>query len=96
MAGYRPKSLEELNSLYDKSLNIKNEIDRKASDLEVKQEIYTPASVVVPKADAVQEIAAEETATRGKFHQGNFKYIAYYINMFIIYKLVDIKYIMYT
>lgn len=63
MAGYRPKSLEELNSLYDKSLNIKNEIDRKASDLEVKQEIYTPASVVVPKADAVQEIAAEETAT---------------------------------
>ena len=29
----------------------------------------------------------------GKFHQGNFKYIAYYINMFIIYKLVDIKYI---
>ncbi len=63
MAGYRPKSLEELNSLYDKSLNVKNEIDRKASDLEVKQEIYTHAAPVIPEEETVKEAAAEEVVT---------------------------------
>ena len=62
MAGYRPKSLEELNSLYDKSINIKNEIDKKASDLEVKQVIYTPAASAEKAAyqEAAAETAAEE------------------------------------
>ena len=55
MAGYRPKSLEELNSLYDKSINVKNEIDKKASDLEVKHEAYVPEAVVIPTEEAVQE-----------------------------------------
>lgn len=63
MAGYRPKSLEELNSLYDKSINVKNEIERKASDLEIKQEIYTPASPAAGEAETVgQEIPEEKAA----------------------------------
>lgn len=62
MAGYRPKSLEELNSLYDKSLNLKNEIDKKASDLEIRQEIYTPVAPVVPEAQDVQQETSEAPA----------------------------------
>lgn len=65
LAGYRPKSLEELNSLYDKSINVKNEIDKKASDLEVRQEIYTNSVPAVSEEETakqtpVQEAAAEE------------------------------------
>ena len=62
MAGYRPKSLEELNSLYDKSLNVKNEIDKKASDLEIRQEIYTPVAPVVPEVQDVQQETSEAPA----------------------------------
>ena len=62
MAGYRPKSLDELNSLYDKSLNVKNEIDKKASDLEVKQEIYAPVVSVTPEEETEPQPVAEDAA----------------------------------
>ena len=60
MAGYRPKSLDELNSLYDKSINVKNEIDKKASDLEVRQSIYTPAAPVESEVQPTQESVRQE------------------------------------
>ena len=63
LAGYRPKSLEELNSLYDKSINVKNEIDKKASDLEVKQEIYTRAVPTAPLRETEEQVIPEENAT---------------------------------
>lgn len=60
MAGYRPKSLDELNSLYDKSINAKNEIDKKASDFEVRQSVYTPAATVVSEPETAQEALRDE------------------------------------
>ena len=58
MAGYRPKSLNELNNLYDKSRNAKNEIDKKASVLAVPDEAE---AVVIPTNEATPEIAPEAT-----------------------------------
>ncbi len=64
MAGYRPKSLDELNSLYDKSTNAKNEIYKKASDLEVKGALYSPVTAQVSAQEepekSREEAAAEE------------------------------------
>jgi len=63
LAGYRPKSLDELNSLYDKSINVKNEIYKKASDLEVKSEQFVPATAQTdsqPEPEKSREEAATE------------------------------------
>lgn len=64
MAGYRPKSLDELNNLYDKSTNAKNEIYKKTSDLEVKGAVYSPAAAQTPEQQEPEktreEAAAEE------------------------------------
>ena len=62
MAGYRPKSLDELNSLYDKSINAKREIYKKTSDLEVRKERYVP-STVAPTEQTTPEKTPEEAAT---------------------------------
>lgn len=62
MAGYRPKSLDELNSLYDKSKNAKNEISKKALDLEVKSEQFVPALTQTDVKPEEDEKSREETA----------------------------------
>lgn len=62
MAGYRPKSLDELNSLYDKSINAKNEISKKALDLEVKSEQFVPALTQTDVKSEEDEKSREETA----------------------------------
>ena len=62
MAGYRPKSLDELNSLYDKSINAKNEISKKALDLEVKSEQFVPALTQTDVKPEEDEKSREETA----------------------------------
>ena len=61
MASYRPKSLDELNSLYDKTLTVKNEIEKKASGFEVKPQKKFVAPV--EESPEVQEISREEAAS---------------------------------
>lgn len=64
MAGYRPKSLDELNSLYDKSINAKNEIYKKTSDLENNRERYIPSvASEEPEQENKLEQAANEEIT---------------------------------
>lgn len=64
MANYRPKSLDELNSLYDKSLNARNEIVKKASVLDAgneKQEsAFLPDEPDTPKEKTREQLAADE------------------------------------
>ena len=62
MAGYKPKSLEELNSLYDKSKNVKNEIAQKAYIL--GEGAASPAAEAPVEAEApVKEPADGEIAS---------------------------------
>lgn len=64
MAGYRPKSLDELNNLYDKALSAENEIKRKSSllkqevlkDSDERETVVQPAFVHTEK---LKEISAD-------------------------------------
>ena len=66
MANYRPKSLDELGNLYDKSLEAENEIKKSSSKLEDKP--VQPISAFLPDEDALpmkktpQQVASDEIA----------------------------------
>ncbi|MBE6772818.1 MAG: hypothetical protein E7544_01195 [Ruminococcaceae bacterium] len=68
MANYRPKSLNELGNLYDKSLEAENEIKKSSSKLE---ELKAPAEDAFSEDEPVdykkvtpEQIAADEIASR--------------------------------
>ena len=60
MANYRPKSLDELNNLYDKSLNAQQEIAKKATVLEEKTQ--PKEAVPAPEETKPGFITREQTA----------------------------------
>ncbi len=69
MANYRPKSLNELNNLYDKSLEAENEIKKSSSKLEEDEQTVDSAfseqeesSVMVKKTP--EQLAADELAEK--------------------------------
>ena len=69
MANYRPKSLNELGSLYDKSLEAENEIKKSSSKLEDKPVNNATAFMpedeeALPMKKTPQQIAADEIASR--------------------------------
>lgn len=69
MANYRPKSLNELGSLYDKSLEAENEIKKSSSKLEDKPVNTTTAFMpedeeALPMKKTPQQIASDEIASR--------------------------------
>ena len=72
MANYRPKSLDELNNLYGKSLNAQQEIAKKANVLEEKTQLRENAPVAEEKA-AEYKIREQEAEDQ----------IAGYVNDFI-------------
>lgn len=64
MANYRPKSLDELNNLYGKSLNARNEIDKKASVLDAENEkqeaAFLPEEAETSKEKTPEQVASDE------------------------------------
>lgn len=69
MANYRPKSLNELGNLYDKSLEAENEIKKSSSKLEDKPVSTATAFLpedeeALPMKKTPQQIAADEIASR--------------------------------
>lgn len=69
MANYRPKSLNELGHLYDKSLEAENEIKKSSSKLEDKPVSTATAFLpedeeALPMKKTPQQIAADEIANR--------------------------------
>lgn len=69
MANYRPKSLNELGNLYDKSLEAENEIKKSSSKLEDKPVSTATAFLpedeeALPMKKTPQQIAADEIADR--------------------------------
>lgn len=66
MANYRPKSLNELNNLYDKSLEAENQIKKNSSKLEDKPAqsatAFLPDEEALPMKKTPQQIASDEIA----------------------------------
>ena len=66
MANYRPKSLDELNNLYDKSLEAENQIKKSSSRLEDKpaqtEAAFLPDEDALPMKKTAQQIASDEIA----------------------------------
>jgi len=60
MAGYRPKSLNELNDMYDKTITAEKAIIKASRQLhDATESIVPPAAVETP----VQDLPKEETKT---------------------------------
>ena len=72
MANYRPKSLDELNNLYDKSLNAQHEIAKKATVLEEKTQ---PKVTAFAPENTQPEVKTREQAANDQ--------ISGYVNDFI-------------
>lgn len=68
MANYRPRSLDELGNLYDKSLEAENEIKKSSSKLEDKpadaQSAFLPEENMIPAKKTPEQLAADEIADR--------------------------------
>lgn len=68
MSNYRPKSLNELGNLYDKTLEAENEIKKSSSKLEDKPvqtaNAFMPEEDALPMKKTPQQIAADEIADK--------------------------------
>lgn len=68
MANYRPRSLDELGNLYDKSLEAENEIKKSSSKLEdkpvVAESAFLPEENMISAKKTPEQIASEEIADR--------------------------------
>ncbi len=68
MANYRPKSLNELGNLYDKSIEAQNEIKKSSSRLEDKPvqtaTAFMPDEEALPMKKTPQQIASDEIANK--------------------------------